>query len=144
MKAWKIHNFGINNLKLAEKPEPEPGPGQVLVEVRASSLNARDVMMAEGLYDPNLIRPRVPLSDGAGEVVAVGKGADRFAVGDRVAGTFMQGWTDGAFTPDKVATAQGGSVDGVAAEKVVFAQEGLGPSRITSPSRRPRRFRAPP
>lgn len=86
MKAWEIRDeFGIDNLELADRPEPEPGPGQALVEVRALSLNARDVQVVEGLYDPNLSRPRVLLSDGAGEVVAVGEGVDRFAVGDRVA-----------------------------------------------------------
>lgn len=124
MKVWEIQDeFGIDNMKLTERPEPEPG--QVLVEVRARSLNARDLQMVKGLYDPNLVRPRVPLSDGAGQVVAVGEGVNRFVVGDRVAGTFMQGWTDGVFTSDKVATGLGGPIDGVAAEKVVFAQEGL-------------------
>ena len=126
MKAWQIGDrFGIDNLELVDRPGPQPGPGQALVEVRAASLNFRDVSMVEGMYDPDLIRPRVPLSDGAGEVVAVGEGVGRFSVGDRVAGAFMQGWMDGDFTPDEAATALGGPVDGVAAERVVLHEEGL-------------------
>lgn len=126
MRAWEIcDEFGIGNLELVDRPEPEPGPGQVVVEVRACSLNARDLMVVDGVYDPDLPRPRVPFSDGAGEVVAVGEEVVRFAVGDRVTGIFMQGWVDGGFTPDKVATALGGPVDGMAAEKVVLDEGGL-------------------
>lgn len=126
MRAWEIRDeFGIDNLELADRPEPEPGPGQVMLEVRACSLNARDLMVVGGLYDPDLPKPRVPLSDGAGEVVAVGEGVSRFSVGDRVAGIFMQGWTGGDFTFDKHATALGGPIDGMAAESIVLDQEGL-------------------
>lgn len=126
MRAWEIRNeFSIDNLKLTDRPEPEPGPGQVVLEMRAYSLNARDLQVVEGFYDLNLTGPRIPFSDGAGEVVAVGEGVSRFSVGDRVAGIFMQGWVDGAFTPDKGATALGGPMDGMAAERVVLHEEGL-------------------
>ncbi len=126
MRAWEIRNeFSIDNLKLTDRPEPEPGPGQVVLEMRAYSLNARDLQVVEGFYDLNLTGPRIPFSDGAGEVVAVGEGVSRFSVGDRVAGIFMQGWVDGEFTPDKGATALGGPMDGMAAERVVLHEEGL-------------------
>jgi len=126
VRAWEIRNeFSIDNLKLTDRPEPEPGPGQVVLEMRAYSLNARDLQVVEGFYDLNLTGPRIPFSDGAGEVVAVGEGVSRFSVGDRVAGIFMQGWVDGEFTPDKGATALGGPMDGMAAERVVLHEEGL-------------------
>lgn len=126
MRAWEIRNeFSIDNLKLTDRPEPEPGPGQVVLEMRAYSLNARDLQVVEGFYDLNLTGPRIPFSDGAGEVVAVGEGVSRFSVGDRVAGIFMQGWVDGEFTPDKGATALGGPMDGMAAERVVLHEEGV-------------------
>lgn len=126
MKAWQIGDeFGIENLELAERPAPKPVPGQVVVEMRACSLNARDLQVIGGFYDLDMTEPRILFSDGAGEVVAVGEGVNRFAVGDRVVGAFMQGWVDGDFTPEKVTTALGGPVDGVAAEKVVLHEEGL-------------------
>lgn len=126
MRAWEIRDeSGIYNLELADRPEPQPGPGQVAVEMRACSLNARDSQVVRGFYDLGLTEPRIPFSDGAGEVVAVGGVVGRFSVGDRVAGSFMQGWADGDFTPDKAATALGGPIDGVAAEKIVLHEEGL-------------------
>ena len=91
MRAWTIADgFGIENLRQVDRPEPTPGPGQVVVAVRAVSLNYRDLMMTKGQYNPRLPLPRVPCSDGAGEVVAIGPGVTRVAVGDRVCGIFMQ------------------------------------------------------
>ena len=126
MRAWEIQDeFGIDNLKLAERPDPEPGPGEVVVEVRANSLNYRDYQTVMGQYDPNLPRPRIPFSDGAGEVVAVGDGAEKFRVGDRVAGAFMQGWTGGLVTAEAAESALGGAIDGMLAEQVALREEGL-------------------
>lgn len=126
MRAWEIRGeSGVYNLELADRPDPEPGPGQVAVEVRACSLNARDLQVVGSFFDLDMTEPRIPLSDGAGEVVAVGAGVGRFSVGDRVAGAFMQGWTDGDFTPDKTRSALGGPIDGVAAERIVLSEEGL-------------------
>src|SRR5271169_6060325 len=102
MKAMRIHQLGeIDGLRAEELPEPRPGPGQVRVRIRAASLNYRDLLMVKGLYSRNLPLPLVPLSDGAGEVVEVGPGATRFAVGARVAGIFMQTWLEGAITEAK-------------------------------------------
>ncbi len=126
MRAWEIRgDFGIANLAIAEKPEPEPGPGEVVVEVRACSLNYRDLQVVRGQYGSNTRLPLVPFSDGAGEVVAVGEGVARFAQGDRVSGIFMQGWISGEITPAAAATALGGAIDGMLSEKVVLSEEGL-------------------
>lgn len=126
MKVWEIRGeFGLDHLSIAERPEPEPGPGEVVVEVRACSLNYRDLQVVQGQYDPNMQLPRVPFSDGAGEVVAVGEGVTRFERGDRVCGIFMQGWISGGITPDAASTALGGAIDGMLCEKVVLSEEGL-------------------
>ena len=126
MRVWEIQgDFGLENLAIAERPEPEPGPGEVVVGVRACSLNYRDLQVVRGLYDPKMPLPRVPFSDGAGEVVAVGEGVTRFERGDRVCGIFMQGWISGDITPSSAATALGGAIDGMLSEKVVLSEEGL-------------------
>ena len=77
MRAWTIPSFGLDNLKLTDRPEPTPGPGQVTVAVRAVSLNYRDLLIVKGQYNPRMSLPRVPCSDAAGEVVAVGPGVTR-------------------------------------------------------------------
>jgi NADPH:quinone reductase-like Zn-dependent oxidoreductase len=125
MKAYEVHEFGIDRLSLVERPEPAAGEGEVVVSMRAWSLNFRDLMIVRGEYNPKMRRPIVPLSDGAGEVVAVGPGVTRVKVGDRVIGAFMQKWIDG--DPDETAlrSALGGAIDGVAAEYVVLHENGL-------------------
>ncbi len=126
MKAMRIHKLGdIDELRLEELPEPRLGPGQVRVRIRAASLNYRDLLIIKGLYSRNLPLPLIPLSDGAGEVVEVGPGATRFALGARVAGTFMQTWEDGAVTETKSKSALGGAIDGVLAEQLVLHENGL-------------------
>jgi len=77
MFAWQIPSFGIDSLEFVERPSPSPGPGEVLVHVRAISFNYRDLLMVKGLYNPKLAFPRIPCSDGAGEVAAVGELARR-------------------------------------------------------------------
>lgn len=126
MKVFEIRDgFGIDALTMAERPEPLPGAGQVLVRVRAVSVNYRDLLMIKGLYDPRLPLPRVPFSDGAGEVVAVGPGVSRVKSGDRVAGIYMQGWLAGELTEAKAESALGGAIDGVLAEYAVFHEDGV-------------------
>lgn len=126
MKAYAIQNsFGIDSLQPIERPEPKPGPGQVLVHMKAFSLNYRDLMMVKGQYNPKLRLPFVPFSDGAGAVAAVGDGVTRFKVGDRVAGCFMQRWLEGDVTEAKARSALGGAIEGVLAEQVVFHEDGL-------------------
>jgi NADPH:quinone reductase-like Zn-dependent oxidoreductase len=116
---------GIDSLVLAERPDPKPGPGQVLVRMKAASLNYRDLVVVTGGYGPGLPLPLVPLSDGAGEVVEIGEGVARVKRGDRVAGIFMQRWISGEITEEAAGSALGGVIDGVLAEQVVFQQDGL-------------------
>jgi NADPH:quinone reductase-like Zn-dependent oxidoreductase len=125
MKIWQIPSFGIDNLELVDRPTPQPGRGQVLINVHAVSLNYRDLMIVLGKYNPKLALPRIPCSDGAGEVMAVGEGVTRVKVGDRVAGIFMQNWIDGHPTAAKQRGALGGDIDGVLAESVVLDQNGV-------------------
>jgi NADPH:quinone reductase-like Zn-dependent oxidoreductase len=125
MKVWQIQSFGIDQLVLADLPKPRPGRGQVLVKVHAVSLNYRDLLMVRGYYNPKMALPRVPCSDGAGEVVEVGEGVDTVTVGQRVAGIFMQHWLDGPPTAENSRGALGGDVDGMLAEYVVLHQSGV-------------------
>jgi len=125
MRAWSIQAFGIENLGLIDRPDPQPGYGQVVVAVKAASLNFRDLLIVKGLYNPKMPLPRVPASDAAGEVVAIGPGVTRVAVGDRVCGTFMQRWISGPLTDSAARSALGGDIDGVLAERVVLSEEGV-------------------
>ena len=116
----------IANLKVATADMPKPGPGQVLVRLRACSLNYRDLAIIRGQYMLGPLPPDlVPLSDGAGEVVELGAGVTRVAVGDRVAGIFMQSWLGGEMEPEHALSALGGALHGVLAEYAVFDQNGL-------------------
>jgi NADPH:quinone reductase-like Zn-dependent oxidoreductase len=125
MKVYEIQTFGIDELALVERPEPKPKAGQVLIKVKASSLNYRDLMMVTGRYNPKMSLPRVPNSDGSGEIVEVGEGVTRFNVGDRVAAAFMPKWIDGHATPAIAKSALGGIVDGMLSEYVAVDAEGV-------------------
>jgi len=128
MKALEIFpEFGVKHLRIAERPEPEPGPGEVKLRVQALSLNYRDLATVKGVNYPGIVLPRIPCSDGAGEVVAVGEGVDRVAVGQKVMGLFMPKWIDGPLTPAKAASSQGGLDDGMAAEFRVLPAEAVVP-----------------
>ena len=127
MKIWQIQSFGIDQLALQDVPTPKPGQGEVLVKVHAVSLNYRDLLMIKGQYNPKMVLPRVPCSDGAGEVVEVGEGVTQVKVGDRVAGLFMQNWMDGPPSAEKTRGALGGDRDGMLAEHVVLGQSGVVP-----------------
>ena len=125
MKAWQIQSFGIDQLALADLPQPRPGRGEVLLKVHAVSLNYRDLRMVLGLYNPKMALPRIPCSDGAGEIVEVGEDVKGVAKGQRVAGIFMQNWLDGDPTAEKTRGALGGDIDGMLAEYVVLRQSGV-------------------
>jgi NADPH:quinone reductase-like Zn-dependent oxidoreductase len=125
VKLWQIQSFGIDQLVLADLPMPRPGRGQVLVKVHAVSLNYRDLLMVRGHYNPKMGLPRIPCSDGAGEVVELGDGVDTLTVGQRVAGIFMQHWLEGSPTAETSRGALGGDVDGMLAEYVVLHQSGV-------------------
>jgi NADPH:quinone reductase-like Zn-dependent oxidoreductase len=125
MRAYELRDYGIEQLALAERPDPRPGPGQVAVRVRAVSLNFRDTLVVKGLYSRKLHLPLVPCSDAAGEVIAVGEGVKRFRAGDRVSANFMPLWVEGRLNDERARTALGAAVDGVLAEQVVFDQQAL-------------------
>ena len=113
-------------LKIQQQDTPEPGNGEVLVRMRAASLNFRDLIVAQGAYAGTQEGKRlVPLSDGAGEVVATGPGATRWQKGDRVVSSFFQDWIDGPFLPAHMKSALGGGIDGVLAEYRLFPETGL-------------------
>ncbi|MEQ0564078.1 NAD(P)-dependent alcohol dehydrogenase [Amycolatopsis sp. NEAU-NG30] len=124
MKYFSLPRPGAG-LVPGERDVPEPGPGQVLVRMRGWALNARDIMILKGFY-PKPVKPDViPLSDGAGEVVAVGEGVRDWSAGDRVAATYFPDWQSGPGTPEKTADDLGGTLDGVLAEYAVFPEHAL-------------------
>jgi NADPH:quinone reductase-like Zn-dependent oxidoreductase len=125
MRVWSISRPGLENLMPEERREPEPGPGEVLVRIQAASLNYRDLMVATGRYARVSKYPLVPLSDGAGEIAAVGSGVKAWRAGDRVATSFFAGWVDGPQTPERSATALGGALDGVLAEAIVLPERAV-------------------
>ena len=126
MKAAVLERPGLNNLKIEQLPTPEPGPGEVLVRLRAASLNYRDTLTVVGGYGSRQKQERlIPLSDGAGEVASVGVGVQHWRSGDRVIGCLMPNWQGGEMTEEKSAISLGGSVDGCAAEYRLFPATGL-------------------
>jgi NADPH:quinone reductase-like Zn-dependent oxidoreductase len=125
MYAYPIQKFGIEHLRQVELPMLQIAPGMVVIRVHAVSLNYRDLMVVQGLYNSKMALPRIPCSDGAGEVVSIGDGVSRVKVGDRVCGIFMQRWLDGPLTAERSKAALGGDVDGMLAEYVLLAQEGV-------------------
>jgi NADPH:quinone reductase-like Zn-dependent oxidoreductase len=125
VKAIEIQgSFGLENLRLVDRPEPSVGPGQVKLRMRAASLNYRDFLTVTGMYNPKQPLPLIPCSDGVGEVVEVGEGVSRFQVGDRVAPIFAQRWLAGAPEVDRLRSTLGGPLDGTLAELLVVSEEG--------------------
>ena len=128
MRAWQIvGEGGIDALELVERPSPEPAPGQVKVRVRANSINYRDLNAVRTPARMGLAFPRIPNSDGAGDVTALGAGVSGIAAGDRVAGCFFQNWAAGEVSAAVMASAQGGTLDGMLAEEVVLDADGVVP-----------------
>jgi NADPH:quinone reductase-like Zn-dependent oxidoreductase len=125
MKAYQVQSADSHNqLALIELPDPQPGVGQVLIRVRATALNYRDLIVLQGQYGGQK-SPVIPLSDGAGEVIAIGEGVTRVKVGDRAASTFFQNWISGEINRSVMASDLGGGIDGMLAEYVVLNQDGV-------------------
>jgi NADPH:quinone reductase-like Zn-dependent oxidoreductase len=126
MKAYELQSTsGISGLMLVEKPVPKPGIGEVLVRIRAASLNYRDLLILKGGYGSHQKLPLIPLSDGAGMVEEIGPAVRQFKPGDRVIGSFFENWLSGEPTREKLDSALGGAIDGVLAEYRIFRQEAL-------------------
>ena len=125
MKVFQIQDdWGLTHLKLATRPDPRPGPGQVLLRMRAASLNYRDLLVPSrgyGVHTGTL--PLIPISDGVGEVIEAGAGVTRVRAGDRVCPCYRQGWIDGP--PDGAYLSLGGPIDGTMAELMCLPAEGV-------------------
>jgi len=126
MKTYHIEKFGsADGMVLRSHDDPTPGPDEVVVRMRANSLNYRDLMVVQGRYRSAPRPGLIPLSDGVGEISAVGARVTRVKVGDRVAGIFHQRWLGGRLTPDCMGSDLGGSIDGLLTEQAVLNQEGV-------------------
>jgi NADPH:quinone reductase-like Zn-dependent oxidoreductase len=126
MKVYEVQKGAttLDGLRPSERPDPQPGAGEILIRVRATSLNYRDQMVVTGNYFGGPVsRNLIPLSDGAGEVTAVGSGVTRFKTGDRVCGTFFQTWISGPMTERHPAL--GSPLDGTLAEYIVLDEDGV-------------------
>ena len=128
MRAYEIvSDGGVDALALNDRQSPGPGKGELLIAVRASSINYRDLSTIEDPVARGIKYPLIPNSDGAGEVISVGAGVTHFKTGDRVAGCFFQNWTDGRITAAAMASAMGGAIDGILAEEALLSEAGAVP-----------------
>ena len=119
MQRYELRSFtGPDSLALTEVPMPAPGPSEIVMRVRANALNARDLMVAAGVFGPMAPIGTVPLSDGAGDIVAGGTAVRRVAVGGRVCATYVDGWISGERVD--AGAGRGGDGDGMLAQYVVL------------------------
>jgi len=127
MKAFHIvePGKGLESWRRVEVPDPTPGPGQVLIRVKAVSLNARDLVIVGGYFPIPPKANAIPVSDGAGEIIATGPGVTRWKVGDRVFGSYYPQWHNGPFPRDAELHALGGPLDGVLSQLVVLPESGV-------------------
>ncbi len=127
MRVFQIQDdWGFDHLQLAARPEPKPGPGQVLLKMKAASLNYRDLVVPNrgyGSFTGKL--PLIPISDGVGEVVEVGSGVTRVKVGDRVCPCFHQGWIAGEPDLERLTQTLGGPIDGAMADYMCLSEQGV-------------------
>ncbi|MGH1460786.1 MAG: zinc-dependent alcohol dehydrogenase family protein [Neptuniibacter sp.] len=124
MIAYQVDSAdGIGAIKKLDLPDLTPGDNEVVVKMKACSLNYRDLLITMGGYVRNDNRPIVPVSDGAGEVVQVGKNVTNFKPGDRVIGNFFQHWTEGEIGDRGLNSALGGSINGVLSEYFLLQED---------------------
>lgn len=126
MHAFELAAPSLSALRQVVLPDPEPGPGEVLVRLRAASLNYLDLAIATGQF-PGARFPLIPVTDGAGEVAALGAGVDGFALGQRVVPHFMPRWQGGAISPANVAALRGVNLPGSLADYVAVPAASLVP-----------------
>lgn len=126
MKSYRLEDFtSIEDLRMQEEEAPRPQRGEVLVGVRAASLNFRDIALLRNQYPAPHLKGLIPASDGAGEVIAVGEGVDDFNLGDRVMGTFQPRWYAGRMPTNLAQYHYGSAVNGWLVEQKVVSQESL-------------------
>jgi len=125
MKAIQLTQFGLENLTRTDVDPAEPGPDEVLVRLKAASINSRDHQIATGQFTQNVNFPLIPLSDGAGEVVSVGENVTRVSVGDRVTPLFFPNWVSGEALGDERKLSSGLEVPGVLREYGVYNEQAI-------------------
>ena len=127
MRAFQVQDeWSMDHLRLADRPEPEADPGQVVLKMKAASLNYRDLLVPKRGYGALTgTLPLIPVSDRVGEMVAVGDGVMRVHVGDRVCPIFIQSWIAGEATADRVRWTLGGPLDGVMTDLMAVNAEGI-------------------
>jgi NADPH:quinone reductase-like Zn-dependent oxidoreductase len=129
MKAWLLNDFGLDNLTLGDVPMPVPAAGELLVKVGAVSLNFRDKAIVDGIYEPHMVpKPLIPVSDAVGTVVAVGEGATRFNLGDRVNSHLYSRWIDGPPGPNEPDFCFGSPLPGGLAEYMIIHEDSAVPA----------------
>lgn len=123
MHTYRLMEFGrIEGIVSRNEPVPDPGPNEILIKVRAASINRRDGMLLQRTYPRPAVAGVIPLSDGAGEVVAIGERVTRFAIGDRVVGNYWPRWRGGRLTNDAL-DQLGCTVNGMATEYAVLDEQ---------------------
>lgn len=127
MRAYQFDRFDLASLTLRDVASPPAGRGEVVVDVRAMSLNYRDLLVIRGLYNPKFKLPATPISDGSGIVTAVGDGVSHVKIGDRVVTHFVTGWQDGELKAEYLGTTLGLPLAGMAAERVVLPAHAVVP-----------------
>ena len=110
---------GYDNVVIKSSEAASPRPGEITVRLRASSLNYHDFVVVSGIWGP--AEPRIPMADGAGEVIAVGEGVSEFRLGDSVVSTFFPSWLDGTPNVEGFSSVPGDGIDGYARETVTAA-----------------------
>lgn len=129
-RTWKLNGFGRDKLRLADTVAPSIGNRDLLVRVRAVSLNHRDKLMVDGVLAPGLSFPYSPASDAAGEVIATGQGVTRFRCGDRIVGQVVTSWIDGEGPPVLQESMLSAGLPGVLSEYIVLHED----SAVAAPS----------
>lgn len=121
-----VNNWSLDDLRIGERPIPEHGPGQLLLKIKAASLNYRDLVVLKRGYGPFTGElPLIPLSDGVGEVVEIGKGVDNLMLGKRVCPLFMPKWIEGKPTVEIITSTLGGPEDGLMSDYLVINEESV-------------------
>jgi len=145
MRAMEISGaWGLENIQPVTRPEPEAGPGEIVIGIKAISINPRDRVVAMGGYGRHATLPLVPLCDGAGAIVDIGPGVSNLIEGELVCPIYSRTWLHGQISRDSYPGAHGMALDGTAQELFVIPAEAVvrAPKHLTAPERR--RCPAPP